>query len=83
MAKNICIHTHGCQPINGQIVVSMEVDVSTGLQIGADVPIDFASSVTQMNNAIIAKAKQVLADNGQTFASGDKIALFGGITSLA
>jgi hypothetical protein len=77
---NVAVAVVGCQPgVPGTVVVSLQIALDDGRQVGADVPVTFANSSVQINNAISNRATQVVRDAfGVTLGPGDTIKVFGG-----
>ena len=62
-----------------QVDMYYSIATNTGILLDGLAPIDFASSATQTNNAIINHAKQLLlTERGYTVINNDRIKLFGG-----
>ena len=78
---NVAVVALGCSAgVEGRPVrLSLHICTDTGREVGADIPFDFAASATTMNNRIIDRAKQVMADQGAPVVQGDKVVLIGGV----
>lgn len=78
---NMCIHVHGCV-VRGdkQLHISYDAGATDGNTVSDSVVLDFASSATAINSAIIAAAKAKHSEQiGTVFANNDKIILVGGV----
>lgn len=60
------------------IIVGIQVVTSTGVLFGADVPMNFAASSTQMNQAALDRARALLIEQGVPGAASATYKLFGG-----
>ena len=76
---DILVSVTGAQVAGGSRVnASLSIATSTGVQVGADIPVDFAASVTQMNAAIRSQVVAVLNGVGVPATGSDRIRVVGG-----
>jgi len=60
------------------VTLSLSIAASDGRQLGADITVPFASSSTQINQAITDRVKAIYAGLGRPITASDRIKLFGG-----
>ncbi len=62
----------------GGLNAGLSIATSSGYQVGADITVDFAASVTQMNANVRTKALAILVGQGVPATTSDRMRVVGG-----